>query len=87
MTNGAEPARVKTVVREHLRETLLKQMIGNAATFAVTCGMRGTEELETLPDSVRANLDRYMREEPERFDEKLGRKSGIISFRTVARRA
>jgi hypothetical protein len=66
MTSGAEPERVKTVRREHLKEILVKQvkqMIGNAATLAVACGMRGTEELEALSDSLRVTLDRYMREE------------------------
>jgi hypothetical protein len=49
----------------------MKQMIGDAATFAVGCALQGTEELETLADSVKVTVERDMREEPERFEEKL----------------
>ena len=50
--------------------------------------MPATEELETLPDSVKATLDRYMREECDRFDENLDRRNiDIISSHRVRSRA
>src|SRR5258707_13464912 len=50
--------------------------------------MPATEELETLPDSVKATLDRYMREEGDRFDENLDRRNiDIISSHRVRSRA
>jgi hypothetical protein len=80
MTSGAEPERVKTVTRNHLKEVLMKQLVGTAASLAVACDMRGTDELEDLPDSVKRTIDRYMCEEPERFDEKLGRAESRYHF-------
>jgi hypothetical protein len=80
MTSGAEPKRVKTVVRDHLKEVLMKQLVGTAASLPVACDMRGTDELEDLPDSVKRTIDRYMCEEPERFDEKLGRAESRYHF-------
>jgi hypothetical protein len=80
MTSGAEPERVKAVKRDHLKEILMKQLVGTAATLAVACGMRGTDELEDLPNSVKRSIDRYMCEEPERFDEKLGRAESRYYF-------
>jgi hypothetical protein len=42
--------------------------------------MRGTEKLETLPDPLRVTLGRYMREEPDRFGEKLDRAEKQVSL-------
>jgi hypothetical protein len=58
----------------------MKQLVGTAASLAVACDMRGTDELEDLPDSVKRTIDRYMCEEPERFDEKLGRAESRYHF-------
>jgi hypothetical protein len=78
MTSGADPQRVKQVRRDHLQETLLKQIIGNAATLSVA-GFQD-HELDTLPDSVAATLDRFMREQRDRFEEKRARAAERYDF-------
>jgi hypothetical protein len=79
MTSGADPQRIKKVRRDHLQETLLKQIIGNAATLSVAGGFQD-HELDTLPDSVAGTLDRFMREQRERFDEKRARAAERYDF-------
>jgi hypothetical protein len=79
MTSGAEPVRVKQVYREHLQAVLRKQIIGNAVTLAAACNMEG-EELEMLPETVMIAVDRFKREHPELFTEKLGRANERYQF-------
>jgi hypothetical protein len=79
MTSGADPQRVKKVRRDHLQETLLKQIISNAATLSVA-GALQDDALETLPKSIAGTLDRFMREQRERFDEKRARAAERYDF-------
>jgi hypothetical protein len=79
MTSGADPQRVKTVRRDHLQGTLIKQIIGNAATLSITTGLEG-DRLEDLPSALAITLDNFMREHPERFDEKRARAAERYHF-------
>jgi predicted Zn-dependent peptidase len=79
MTSGADPQRVKEVRRDHLQEVLVKQIIGNAATLSVVGDVRG-DQLEALPDALAVTVDRFIREERARFEEKRARAVARYDF-------
>jgi len=84
MTCGAQPSRVKQVMREHLHETIAKQIIGSAATLSIAAGVPD-EEVRDVPDALSTLLDNFIRERPERFQEKRARAAERYDFSNLRR--
>jgi hypothetical protein len=79
MTTGVDPNRVKIVIRKHLRERLMKQIVGTSASLSVALGM-DAEARDGLPDALKSTLENFMRIEAAAFDEKLSRAAERYCF-------